>query len=129
MPNRHNRRAFISPAEARKRRQDRAGLALIAGCALAFAGMFTAAYQADKARGISLSESLANAGFGSRAEVTSKRLESASHNGEAAGQRKPARIEGVDGSAEIMGAIAGELRKAGCQVRVDSPSSYEVESC
>ena len=47
----------------RKKEKDFAGLALIAFCALVLAGMFAGAYYADKANGISVSQSLKNWGF------------------------------------------------------------------
>jgi hypothetical protein len=113
MPNRSNRRAgYVSPAVCRKRRADIAGLALIAGCLAGFAGMFTAAYQIDKARGISYSQSLAANGFGSRLD-------------------RPASAEEAkaSGAADIMAELTRELRKGGCKVRQESATVYEVESC
>ena len=53
----------LSIAERRKRQQDRYGWALILSCALALGAMFAFAYQADKARGISVAQSLASAGL------------------------------------------------------------------
>ncbi len=118
------RNNYLSPSEARKRRLDRAGLALIAGCAVVLAGMFAGAAYLDGQRA---------------AEVTSKpipadvaaRIEAGKWHGLPAvdPHNQPARIEGNDDSAHILAAITGELRKAGCQVREDSPHSYEVESC
>lgn len=55
--NRYNR------AELRKRQLDRAGIALIAACALVFAGMLYGAYKADQARGITVEQSLRSAGL------------------------------------------------------------------
>lgn len=53
----------LSIAEQRKRRQGRLGMALIAAVALAFAGMLFGAYQLDKARGITVAQSLQSVGL------------------------------------------------------------------
>lgn len=48
----------------RRKAEARAGWAMLAGVALASAGILAACYQADKAAGISVSESLASHGIG-----------------------------------------------------------------
>jgi hypothetical protein len=47
----------------RERQQQRFGMGLIIAALLSFAMMVTAAYQIDKARGISVDQSLRSAGF------------------------------------------------------------------
>jgi len=53
----------ISLSQQRKRNQDRAGIALIVACAVAFAGMLYGAYVVDQSRGITVSQSLRSAGL------------------------------------------------------------------
>lgn len=48
----HPLRKQLTARQARKRDLDRAGLGIIAGVALALAGLFLGAYEADKANGI-----------------------------------------------------------------------------
>lgn len=62
MKTRRSRR--LTSSELRKRSQDRLGMFLIALSLSGFAGMFAGAYQIDKARGISVCQSLAQSGFG-----------------------------------------------------------------
>lgn len=54
----------ISSAEARKRKADRAGLILISACLAGFAAMAYGAFAIDQARGITVSQSLAQWGIG-----------------------------------------------------------------
>ena len=121
MPNRHNRRAFIAsrsaypaaPWQEERRRSRRNGWTLMAVNAAALAALFGYAFAHDSA-------------------IRAERIEAASRSAEAPkASNRPARIEGPadGGAAPIMAAIAGELRAAGCTVRVDSSHSYEVESC
>ena len=55
--------AYKSRAQLRKARLDKAGAALIAACALTLAAMIYGAYSIDKARGVSVSQSLQSAGL------------------------------------------------------------------
>lgn len=53
----------MSESERRKRHLDRLGFALIAVTVFAFAALGFIAYEADKARGITVAESLASVGL------------------------------------------------------------------
>jgi hypothetical protein len=66
MKTRRSRRPTAS--EIRKRNQDRLGMFLIALSLSGLGGMFFGAYQIDKARGISVCESLARSGFGNESQ-------------------------------------------------------------
>lgn len=57
-----NRR--IDRVTARKRAEDRKGMAILAAVALIFSGWLYGAYRIDKAHGITVCQSLANWGFG-----------------------------------------------------------------
>jgi hypothetical protein len=57
------RKPYRSAAATRKAHLDRCGIALIAACALIFAGMLYGAYKLDQARGISIGQSLRSAGL------------------------------------------------------------------
>ncbi len=54
---------YRTASQRRKARLDRIGLAIIAACALAFAGMLYGAYKLDEARGITVAESLGSVGL------------------------------------------------------------------
>lgn len=151
MANHNSARAFIlSQAEARKRKADRAGWSLIAACVLGFAGIFGAAYQHDS----SVRAAKASAAPSWRLEADNGRdsyvldhgltlddcagfARSAAKKwqhvycvpGKADSNRVTAEEAKASGASAIMGAIAGELRKSGCTVKIDSPATYTVERC
>lgn len=149
MANHNSARAFIlSQAEARKRRKDRAGWSLIAACVLGFAGLFGAAYQHDSNRVASAAASWRlEADNGRDSYVLDHGLTLDDCAGFARSAAKkwqhvycvPAKAAKADrvtaeeakasGASAIMGAIAGELRKSGCTVTLDSPATYTVERC
>ncbi len=95
----------MTATERRKRSQDRKGLALFAAMGIAVTGALTLGWQADSARGLTVSESLASAGFGSPAERVSARFES------------PAREVRLIGLCDgrLMAALEESSFPAGCE--------------